>query len=249
MEPPGAPLVARHRLDPADVGTAGLLGHELRALPHRGEIAREHARQQILLELRVGIPANEVDRRVGDADRAHDAELALHEQVLAGIFRHRVHGRIEAEHAGAVAHGVELEVAEGDRLHLAVGGVVLDPVLVAPQAVARVQHGPVLVGDAGKLVEAAAGEHAEARKVRRQMRVHAGRQVKRQQLLQPPVDGVEVLPRAVRRNGRRLGPGRGCRARLGRLGVHVHRGVLEWLGFVGQHTRSRRTSTPSTTYH
>ena len=36
VEPPHAVLLARHRLDRADVGAAGLLGHELRALPlHR----------------------------------------------------------------------------------------------------------------------------------------------------------------------------------------------------------------------
>ena len=91
-----------------------------------------------------------------------------------------MHGRIQAEHAGAVAHGVELEVAERDLLHLAIGGMVLDPVLVAPRTVARVQHRPVLVGDAGKLVEVPAGKDAEALELRLQVRVHVCRQVKRQ---------------------------------------------------------------------
>ena len=37
VQPPGAVLVARRGFDRADVGAAGVLGHELRALPHRGE--------------------------------------------------------------------------------------------------------------------------------------------------------------------------------------------------------------------
>jgi len=38
-EPPLAVLMPRHRFDRADIGAAGALGHELRALPHRGDIA------------------------------------------------------------------------------------------------------------------------------------------------------------------------------------------------------------------
>jgi hypothetical protein len=39
MEPPLAVLAARDRFNSPDVGAAGALGHELRALPHRGDIA------------------------------------------------------------------------------------------------------------------------------------------------------------------------------------------------------------------
>ena len=100
-----------------------------------------------------------------------------------------------------MAHGVELEVAEGDRLHLAVAGVVLDPVLVAPEAVAGVQDGAVLVGDAGQFVEPAPSQDTEPLEMWLQMRAGAGRQVQRQQLLQAGIDRVAILPRAVRRDG------------------------------------------------
>ena len=95
-------------------------------------------------------------------------------------------------------------VAEGDRLHLAVRGVVFDPVLVAPEPVARVQDRPVGVGHARQLVQPAAGEHAEALEMRLQMRARVGGQVERQQLPQPRIDGVEILPGAVGCNVRGL---------------------------------------------
>jgi hypothetical protein len=100
-----------------------------------------------------------------------------------------------------MAHGVELEVAEGDRLHLAVAGVVLDPVLVAPEAVAGVQDGAVGVGETRQLIEPTAGKDPKPLEMRLQVRAHAIWEVQRQQLLQPRVDGVEILPRAVRRDG------------------------------------------------
>ena len=61
-----------------------------------------------------------------------------------------------------MAHGVELEVAERDLLHLAVGGMVVDPVLVAAETVAGLQHRRMLVGGSRELVEPAAGKRAEA---------------------------------------------------------------------------------------
>ena len=67
-----------------------------------------------------------------------------------------------------MAHGVELEVAEGDPLHLAIGRMILDPVLVAAEPVARMQHRRMPVGDAGELVEPAAGKQPEALEMRLQ---------------------------------------------------------------------------------
>ena len=55
-----------------------------------------------------------------------------------------------------MAHGVELEIAECDLLHLAIGRMIVDPVLVATEPVARVQHRRMLVGGAGECVELAA---------------------------------------------------------------------------------------------
>ena len=104
-------------------------------------------------------------------------ELALHEQVLEPVFRDGRQWTIPAEHAAAMAHGVELEVAEGNLFHLAVGGMIGDAVLVAAEAVARLQHRRILIGDARQLVEPAAGEPAEAREVRRKMCVLGGREI------------------------------------------------------------------------
>ena len=55
-------------------------------------------------------------------------------------------------------HGMELEVAERYLLHLAIGGVILDPVRVTAEPVSRMQHRRMSVGNAGKLVQASAGE-------------------------------------------------------------------------------------------
>ena len=86
------------------------------------------------------------------------------------VFGDRRQRRVEAEHAAAMAHGVELEVAERDPLHLAIGRVILDPVLVAPLAIAGVEHRRVLVGDGGKLVEPPARKRAQPIKMRDEMR-------------------------------------------------------------------------------
>jgi len=88
-EPPFAVLLACDRFNGADVGAAGALGHELRALPHRGDIARKHFRQQIFLKFCIRELADQMDRGIGDADRTHQAELGLHEQILQRVFGDR----------------------------------------------------------------------------------------------------------------------------------------------------------------
>ena len=72
-----------------------------------------------------------------------------------------------------MAHRMQAEFAEGDALHLAVGGMVFDPVLVAAEAVAGMQHRRMLVGGVGQFVEAAAGEVPGRAVVERQQRVSA----------------------------------------------------------------------------
>jgi hypothetical protein len=62
-----------------------------------------------------------MDRGVGYADRTHRPELGLHEQILQRIFGHRGQRSIHPKRAGAMAHGVKLEIAERDFLHFAVG--------------------------------------------------------------------------------------------------------------------------------
>jgi hypothetical protein len=58
-------------------------------------------------------------------------------------------------------HGVEPEVPVGDALQLAIRGVVLDPRLVAAEAVPRVKHRHVPVREARVAVELVTREGAE----------------------------------------------------------------------------------------
>ena len=92
------------------------------------------------------------------------------------------------------------EVVEGDLLHLAIGGVVVDPVLVASEAVARMQHGNVAIGDHGKFVEPAAGQRAQPVEVGSHRRAQARLHVERHQVLKLAVDGIEVLAMDVGRD-------------------------------------------------
>ena len=204
-------------LERADIGAAGLLGHELRALEHDRRVLAEQPVEQQLLQRR---RAEALDDEVGGVrhrDRAHQAELGLHEEIGDAVLHQRMRGLLHAQHAGAMAHGVHAEVVEGDLLHLAVGGMVVDPVLVAAEAVARLQHRRMLVGHHGEIVEPVAGERAQPLEMRRHRRPQAGLQVERQQVLELPVDrhrssGHAHRVRCVRRRAAAW-PGRlACRA-------------------------------------
>jgi len=89
-----------------------------------------------------------------------------------------------------MAHGVELEVAECDRLYLSIARVVLDPVLVAPEPVARMQNGAVAVGGARKLVETTPGQDAEPLEMRRQVPPSLRATVSTRPMSEPPAFSV-----------------------------------------------------------
>ena len=72
---------------------------------------------------------------------------------------------------------MDAEIAEADPLHLPVGGVEFDPVLVAPESVARMQHGSMPVRQPGQLVETTAGDSAEAPEMRKHVFAQLVRQV------------------------------------------------------------------------
>jgi hypothetical protein len=78
----------------------------------------------------------------------------------------------------------------------------LDPILVAPETIARMEHRRMLVGNFRKLIEPAAREIAEAV----EMRLHRGTQprlhMKIEQVAQAAVDAVKVHPAAIGRNQR-----------------------------------------------
>ena len=77
-------------------------------------------------------------------------------------------------------HGVHAQLAERERLHLAVGRVVLDPVAIAPETVARVEQRRIAVGDGRELVEASAGEDPEPLQRRLEMAEQLFAQVERE---------------------------------------------------------------------
>ena len=107
-------------------------------------------------------------------------------------------GRSMPEHAAAMAHRVELEVAEGDLLHLAIGRVVFDPVLVAPEAVARVQHRRMLVGDRAPARPAGRRRaRPAARNAAPAPRATRG-EIEPEQIAQTPIDRIEIHAGAIR---------------------------------------------------
>ena len=99
-----------------------------------------------------------------------------------------------------MTHRMKLKVVEGDALHLTIGGVIVDPILVAAEAIARMKHRRMLVGDPRQLVEPAAGKRAEAVEMGFKLAEVPWRQIVFQQVAQTAIDGVEILPRAIRRD-------------------------------------------------
>ena len=123
-----------------------------------------------------------------------------------------------------MAHGVKLEIAERDLFHFAIGRMVIDPVLVAAEAVARMQHRRMLVGDPREFIEPAARKPAEPVEMRFQPPKITRFQIKPQQVAQAPIDRVEIRTRAIGGDvigaafARLIGQVRGS---LGRKRVHV----------------------------
>jgi hypothetical protein len=99
-------------------------------------------------------------------------------------------------------HRMKTEFAETNPFHLAIRRMELDPVMVAAETIARMEHGRMLVGNLGEFVETAAGELAETV----EMRFHRGAQarlhVEIEQTAQAPVDAVKIHAAAVGRDQR-----------------------------------------------
>ena len=167
----------------------------------RRVLAQQPVEQQLLQRRRAVALDDEVGG-VGHRDRAHQAELGLHEEIGDAVLHQRMRRLAHAQHAGAMAHGVHAELLEGDLLHLAIGRVVVDPVLVAAEAVARLQHRRMLVGDLRQLVEPVAGQRAQPIEMRRHL-PRAGRAPCR------ATAGPGTAGRSRRSSGH------GCRARCG----------------------------------
>ena len=142
------------------------------------------------------------------------AELGLHEQILQRVFGDRGQRAIDAEAAGPMAHGVKLKIGEGDRLHLAIGRMIVDPVLVAAEPIACIQHRRVFVGGPGQLIQPAARERAEAIEVRIQPAEIVRQKIKREQIAQAAIDGVEIRTRTVGRDVIGTAAQGGCYSRV-----------------------------------
>jgi hypothetical protein len=72
---------------------------------------------------------------------------------------------------------VQPELTKGDVLHLAIGGVVLDPLLVVAVAAAWMQNRGVLVRHLGELVETASHEITQATEMGLQVTAQVGTEI------------------------------------------------------------------------
>jgi hypothetical protein len=159
-----APMVAflhGRRGQRADIGAAFLLGHELAALGQLAHVGLGQAVEIFRLQRLAAEIREQLGAAVGDVDRATHAEFGLVEQEGEGVLGDdRIFVR-PAHDALADRERVDAELAEGGLLQLAIGGVVFDPLHVATELVALVQHRCVPVGEPRAFIEHAAGEFAQ----------------------------------------------------------------------------------------
>src|SRR5690606_5903097 len=102
-----------------------------------------------------------------------------------------------AMHAFAPRHAVNAEIGVGNLFHLAVGGVILDPVLVATARITRMQHRQVTVADARQLIEPIARDLAKLPVDWRHMFAEIIGQIDLQQVLKIAVDIEKVEAMAI----------------------------------------------------
>ena len=113
------------------------------------------------------------------------------------------------------------EFAERGALEFAIGRMILDPLRIAPEAVALVQHRHVAVGEPRAFVEMAAGERAEPIEMRLDMAEQRVRQMNPQKIRQRRIGAVEIHPRSIRREQSRPVGGAGHITLSGQL-WHLH---------------------------
>jgi hypothetical protein len=109
-----------------------------------------------------------------------------------------------AEDALADRHRVNAEFAEGGALEFAIGRMIFNPLHVAAEAIALMQHRHVAVGEPPAIVEMAAGKPAEALKMRLDVTKQFLGQVDPQQIRKRRIGTVEIHPRGVWRQKVRL---------------------------------------------
>jgi len=201
-------------------GAGRLLGHKHGALGLVLEAHLRHARPVLLDQGRLAVLAQRARQRVRHGQRAAQAELGLHEQIGQRVLGQRRQLAIPSQHARAVRHDGQAELAIGHALHLHIGRMLDDALRIAPRAVAVLQLGRVAVGGQRPFIDLAAGQGAHALQMGLQVRVHLGRQVQRQQRLQLRIGGVQVAAVAVGHGLESLGGGRLHGGQRLRFGVH-----------------------------
>ena len=121
-------------------------------------------------------------------------------------------------------HGMNAKLAEGDLLHLAVGGMIFNPLFVAAEGIPRMQHRRMALCGIGQFGEPAAGEFTQRCQVRHEMREQRRLHVEREKIPQAAINLVKVQAAAGRRQC--AGSGRGsltaCAINVRKGGVLVH---------------------------
>ena len=134
------------------------------------------------------------------------------------LGHHRI-GLRPAQNALANRHRVNAEFAERGALEFAIGRMILDPLDVAAEAVALVQHRHVAVGKPRAFVEMAAGERAQPVEMRLDMAKQRIGQMDAQQIGQRRIGAVEIHAGGVGRQQSRLVRRHG---RIGAVARRVH---------------------------
>ncbi|MGX1050897.1 hypothetical protein AB7M74_001832 [Bradyrhizobium japonicum] len=129
---------------------------------------------------------------VGDVDRAAHAEFGLVEQEGEGVLGHDGIFVRPSHDALADRKRVDAELAESGVLQFAIGRVIFDPLHVAAELVALVQHRRVPVGEPRALVEMATGEFAETIEMRLDVAEQRVRQMDTQQIRQRRIGAIEI---------------------------------------------------------
>ena len=94
---------------------------------------------------------------------------------------------------------MDAEFAERGALQFAIGRMILDPLRVAAEAVALMQHRHMPVGQPRAFVEMAAGERAQPIEMRLDMAKQRIGQMDAKQIGQRRIGAVEIHARRVRR--------------------------------------------------
>jgi hypothetical protein len=142
---------------------------------------------------------------VSHVDRTAHAEFGLVEQEGEGVLRDDRIGLRPAENALAMRHRMNAELTERGAFELTIRRVVLDPLRVAAETIALMQHRDVTVSQPRRVVQRPAGQRPEPIKMRRDVLEEFCRQMNPQQIGQRRIGAVEVHAGRIGRDQVRCG--------------------------------------------